>query len=135
MLPRSALGINEYLYMLSLRHPGAVRCVFARALTSILARPRRVPCLRRGGGGRGRNTRWDVAPEEGGLRVHTIKMRQHYETPAAVVATVRRLWAPDFDAMASPVNAVCSGLSVSNRQLCSSIMYVQKCLCKGCSDR
>ena len=35
-------------------------------------------------------------------------MRQHYETPAAVVATVRRLWAPDFDAMASPVNAVCS---------------------------
>ena len=91
--------------------------------------------LRRGGGGRGRNTRWDVAPEASGLCVHVIKMRQHYETPAAVVATVRRLWAPDFDAMASPVNAVCSGLSVSNRQLCSSIMYVQKCLCKGCSDR
>ena len=33
-------------------------------------------------------------------------MRQHYETPAAVVVAVRRLWAPDFDAMASPVNAI-----------------------------
>ena len=60
------------------------------------------------GGGRGRNTRWDLTPSAAGLRVHDIKMRQHYETPAAVVVTVRRMWAPDFDAMASPVNAIAS---------------------------
>ena len=50
---------------------------------------------------------WELAPSAAGLRVHRIKIRQHYETPAAVVATVRRLWAPDHDAMASPINAVC----------------------------
>ena len=39
--------------------------------------------------------------------VHRIKIRQHYETPAAAVPTVRRLWAPDYDVMTSPINAVC----------------------------
>ena len=34
-------------------------------------------------------------------------MRQHFETPAAVMRTVRRIWAPSFDAMASPLNAIC----------------------------
>ena len=62
----------------------------------------------RRGNGRGRMSRWELSPAVSGLRVHEIRMRQHYETPAAVVATVRRLWAPDFDAMASPVNAICS---------------------------
>ena len=39
--------------------------------------------------------------------VHRIKIRQHYETPAAAVPTVRRLWAPDYDVMTPPINAVC----------------------------
>ena len=59
------------------------------------------------GGGRGINTRWEINPSLAGLAIHEIKMRQHYETPAAVVATVRRRWSPEFDAMASPINALC----------------------------
>ena len=34
-------------------------------------------------------------------------MHQQYETSAVVVATVRRLWAPSFDAMATTISAVC----------------------------
>ena len=42
-LPRSAVGVNEYIYALSLRHPEAVRCA---------AGPPSPTHLRRDGGGR-----------------------------------------------------------------------------------
>ena len=35
LLPRAALGINEYLHMLSLRHPDAVRCVLLACLVPL----------------------------------------------------------------------------------------------------
>ena len=35
-------------------------------------------------------------------------MHQQFESPPAVVATVRRLWRPTFDAMATPFSAVCA---------------------------
>ena len=41
------------------------------------------------------------------LRVHVVKLHQQFESPAAVVATVRRVWSPTFDAMATPFSAVC----------------------------
>mmetsp|Transcript_25534 Transcript_25534/g.80027 ORF Transcript_25534/g.80027 Transcript_25534/m.80027 type:complete len:203 (+) Transcript_25534:571-1179(+) len=34
-------------------------------------------------------------------------MHQQFESPASVVATVRRIWKPTFDAMATPFSAVC----------------------------
>ena len=36
-----------------------------------------------------------------------VKLHQQWETPAAVVDFVRRTWAPDFDAMATPFSAIC----------------------------
>ena len=35
-----------------------------------------------------------------------VKLHQQWETPAAVVEFVRRTWAPDFDAMATPFSAI-----------------------------
>ena len=60
-------------------------------------------------GGRQGDSRWELDPSAADppLRVHTIKMHQQFESPAAVVATVRRLWQPTFDAMATPFSAVC----------------------------
>mmetsp|Transcript_46025 Transcript_46025/g.120587 ORF Transcript_46025/g.120587 Transcript_46025/m.120587 type:complete len:339 (-) Transcript_46025:40-1056(-) len=104
-LPRTAVGVNEYFHLLSMLHPSAVR----------------------GGGGRGRHTRWEVTPENAGLVVHQIKMRQHYETPAAVVETVRRRWSPDFDAMASPINAICSDYATLEDNLFSLSLY-ERCI-------
>ena len=60
-------------------------------------------------GGRLGDVRWDLEPAAADppLRVLAIKMHQQFESPAAVVATVRRRWQPTFDAMASPFSAVC----------------------------
>jgi len=81
-----AVGVNEYLYALSLRGHGAVRS-----------------------GGRIGDSRWEIraAAADPPLHVHRIKFHQQYESPAAVVETVRRLWQPTFDAMASPLSAIC----------------------------
>ena len=86
-VPRDQTGTGEYMRLLSEVRPAACWSGAHRAVS--------------------KPTHWELAPSAAGLRVHRIKIRQHYETPAAVVATVRRLWAPDFDAMASPINAVC----------------------------
>ena len=77
------------------------------------------PPVRRAGGGRGQNTRWEVTPEAAGLCVYDIKMRQHYESPPEVVATVVRRWAPDFDAMASPINAICADYATLEQDVLS----------------
>lgn len=55
-------------------------------------------------------------------------MHQQYETPAAVVATVRRLWQPTFDAMASPLSAICSEYAtieddILSLQLADRVIY------------
>ena len=134
VLPRNADGINEYLYILSLRHPDAIRCVpsgtFGPAPNSPVPRRRVLPTpslAHRRGGGRGRMTRWEISPAASDLRVHEIRMRQHYETPAAVVATVRRLWSPDFDAMASPINAVCSDYATLEENVFSMQLH-ERCI-------
>ena len=57
-------------------------------------------------GGRRGAAHWELTPSAAGLRVLTIKLRQQYETPAAVVEAVRGAWAPDFDAMATPFSAI-----------------------------
>ena len=61
-------------------------------------------------GGRVVGSHWDLdaSAADPPLRVHVIKSHQQYETPAAVVATVRRLWRPTFDAMATPLSAICA---------------------------
>ena len=86
-VPRDQTGTGEYMRLLSEVRPTAVWLGAHRAVS--------------------KPSHWAVSPSAAALRVHRIKIRQHYETPAAVVATVRRLWAPDYDAMASPINAVC----------------------------
>ena len=60
-------------------------------------------------GGRRGDSRWELEPAavDPPLRVLVIKMHQQFESPAAVVATVRRRWQPTFDAMATPFSAVC----------------------------
>ena len=65
-------------------------------------------CRSRRAGERHGSSRWEISPAAAELQILNIKMRQHYETPAAVIVTVRRLWAPTFDAMASPINAICA---------------------------
>ena len=55
--------------------------------------------------GRGRNCRWELDPIAAGLRTLHVKLHQQYESPAAVMELVRRVWQPDFDAMATPFSA------------------------------
>jgi hypothetical protein len=86
-VPRDLTGTGEYVRLLAEVRPSACWAGAHRAVS--------------------KPSHWELAPSAAGLFVHRIKIRQHYETPAALVATVRRLWAPDFDAMASPINAVC----------------------------
>jgi len=115
--PRSAVGINEYIYALSQRHPDAVRCANDRPSPPTRESPSRLrlppahtasrPSPSRRAGGRRGAAHWELTPSAAGLRVLTIKLRQQYETPAAVVEAVRRAWAPDFDAMATPFSAAC----------------------------
>lgn len=78
--------------------PLIVLCVCSRA------------CLSLRMGGRRGDTRWEVEPTAASppLSVLIVKMHQQFESPPAVVATVRRLWRPDFDAMATPFSAVCA---------------------------
>ena len=116
-LPRSAVGVNEYIYALSLRHPEAVRCAAGPPSPTHLRRQRRPcctlltarACARVGrAGGRLGDSRWELSPGAAGLRGVTVKLHQQYETPAAVVELVRRQWQPNFDAMATPFSAVCA---------------------------
>ena len=69
-------------------------------------RPARLPRGRRAGGRRG-DSRWELTPSAAGMRELTVKLHQHYETPAAVMDFVRREWRPTFDAMATPFSAIC----------------------------
>lgn len=61
-------------------------------------------------GGRHGDTRWEIEPAATvpPLAVLAVKMHQQFESPPAVVATVRRRWRPTFDAMATPFSAVCA---------------------------
>ena len=86
-VPRDLTGTGEYVRLLADVRPSACWAGAHRAVS--------------------KPSHWELAPSAAGLFVHRIKIRQHYETPAALVATVRQLWAPDVDAMASPINAVC----------------------------
>jgi len=60
-------------------------------------------------GGRIGASRWELEPDAADppLSVLVVKMHQQFESPASVVATVRRIWKPTFDAMATPFSAVC----------------------------
>jgi len=80
-------------------------CVCAICLHPLRAHVPLPLAVRRGSGRVGRHTRaWPPSPP---LQVRTIKLHQQYEAPAAVVATVHRLWRPTFDVMATPLSAVC----------------------------
>ena len=111
-LPRSAVGVHEYLYALSLRHPDAVKCAAALPLLGRARahRPRALseplcPRARRAGGRRG-DCRWELDPSAADLREFIVKLHQQYETPPAVMDFVRRTWRPTFDAMATPFSAI-----------------------------
>ena len=68
-------------------------------------------CALRAGGRRGDNdTRWELEPTAADtpLAVLVVKMHQQFESPPAVVATVRRRWQPTFDAMATPFSGAMS---------------------------
>jgi len=87
-------------------------CVCAICLHPLRAHVPLPLAVRRDSGRVGRHTRWDTgytdaAAVDPPLQVRTIKFHQQYEAPAAVVATVHRLWRPTFDAMATPLSAVC----------------------------
>ena len=116
-MPRGRIGVNEYIYALSLRHPTAAKCAPRRLLLQA-APSSSAPALHptqarahepspRRDRAHGRysacaQSRWeiDAAAADLPLRVLTIKLHQQYEAPAAVVATV--CGTPlDFDAMAT----------------------------------
>jgi len=88
--------------------------------------------VRRDSGRVGRHTRWDTgytdaAAVDPPLQVRTIKLHQQYEAPAAVVATVHRLWRPTFDAMATPLSAMCGDYTTRGRRAAippNSVVYV-----------
>ena len=81
--PRSAVGINEYIYALSQRHPAAVRCarwppppLLVRSLpTPHASRLPPAPSPRCRAGGRRGAAHWELTPSAAGLRVLTIKLR------------------------------------------------------------
>jgi hypothetical protein len=66
-------------------------------------------CARRAGGRRGDTRReLELTAADPPLAVLIVKMHQKFESPPAVVATVRRLWQPTFDAMATPFSGAVS---------------------------
>ena len=65
-------------------------------------------CRRGRAGGRNGDSRWELTPSAAGLRELTVKMHQQYETPQAVMELVLRKWRPTFDAMATPLSALCA---------------------------
>ena len=83
--PRSAVGINEYIYALSQRHPDAVRCANDRPSPPTRESPSRLrlppahtasrPSPSRRAGGRRGAAHWELTPSAAGLRVLTIKLR------------------------------------------------------------
>lgn len=91
-------------------------------------------------GRKGCARRWELCPSATTppLRVHVIKMHQQFETPPAVVATLRRLWQPTFDAMATPFSAVCASYATLEDDVMSpnlippnSIIYVNPAYATG----
>lgn len=70
-------------------------------------RPPRAPHANGRAAGRLGAHRWELEPEAAGLRTLHVRLHQQYESPAAVMQLVRRVWQPDFDAMATPFSAIC----------------------------
>ena len=66
-VPRDQTGTGEYMRLLSEARPVACWSGAHRAVS--------------------KPTHWELAPSAAGLRVHRIKIRQHYETPAAAKVT------------------------------------------------
>lgn len=62
------------------------------------------------------------------MRVLTLKMHQQFESPVAVVATVRRLWRPSFDAMATPFSAVCANYATVDDDILSPEIVPRACV-------
>jgi hypothetical protein len=124
-VPRLAVGTNEYFYALSGREPAAVRCALhcltqgsGRVLRlgwppSLSLPPHSLPHVHASllrPGGRSSCSRWEITPEAADPPLHIlrVKLHQQFESPAAVMTTVHRLWQPNFDAMATPFSAICA---------------------------
>ena len=112
-VPRTYDAINALALLASERHHDVVWCVFLWPWPAAASRPARPACpqlttttccLQRS-----KHAHWAIQAEAAnasGLQVITVEQSQQWETPWEVLEYVRTHWPIDFDACASPLNAV-----------------------------